>query len=430
MNGIALWISALTSILCRSSRARTTRASALYCTAIYHTPIAPSLMPHSADQHGEFTWKFCKYDCDGEASDVAQELRVMKATIGQELMDNELRRVRLELEGDEPDTFVVDVWNTGEDIVPPDEVDEEDEPPTYPITTCMCSWEYKGCEVCGAYKNLPEEEAAERMKVQQAPVGSYIMDDCFGRVKLLSQPLGCELKVQFVSTGGERVRTAWHLYADDPEAAAVLDPEADADPVVEPAGRNETTGGSPADNNPQSNSGGAGTDEVDTGAHGDPAPANDVDDAASAAQAAERAKVRDMLVQSLDVEGARWGLDPGSTDIIFYRSLVLAQTMQTGMTYRNKDGAARIAPVVSAHHTVRSAATRHFLEVLGIFKPLAGFKVSEMSLETETVIVDADAPEHAYTLARQPRYFGASPGYFTGESCAVFLVWNKEIGRA
>eukprot|EP00965_Chrysotila_dentata_P031470 1049392-Pleurochrysis_carterae.AAC.1 len=91
--------------------------------------------------------------------------------------------------------------------------------------------------------------------------------------------------------------------------------------------------------------------------------------------------------------------------------------MQTGMTYRDGDGAAHVIPVVSVHHTVRSAAIGYFLKVLGIFKPLAGFKVSEMSLETEIVVVEHDEPpEHTYTLRASLAILAPTPATLPGRA--------------
>eukprot|EP00965_Chrysotila_dentata_P227927 6196304-Pleurochrysis_carterae.AAC.1 len=61
-----------------------------------------------------------------------------------------------------------------------------------------------------AYKELNEDEAKELMKSQQAVVGTILVDDCFGRVELRSQPCGCDLRVKVLETGEERLRTAWH----------------------------------------------------------------------------------------------------------------------------------------------------------------------------------------------------------------------------
>eukprot|EP00965_Chrysotila_dentata_P126520 4183160-Pleurochrysis_carterae.AAC.1 len=173
----------------------------------------------------------------------------MKAVKGQNLQDDELGSVKLLGNGDEPDTFLAYVDFTGEQrirmatgfsvVEDDDDNDDDEEEISYPITSGVCRWEYRGDGMAEAYKELHEDEAKEIMKSQQAVVGTILVDDCFGRVELCSQPGGCDLMVKVLETGEDRMWTAWHLFVEDPNEQ-LLEPE----PVID---GNDCTAGATGD---------------------------------------------------------------------------------------------------------------------------------------------------------------------------------------
>eukprot|EP00965_Chrysotila_dentata_P066805 2211402-Pleurochrysis_carterae.AAC.1 len=74
--------------------------------------------PESSAAAAEFTWNY-GYDAseDTTNSSLNRRLRLMKASAGQEVMDDELGVVQLLRAGQEPGTFVIKDDETGNEVV-------------------------------------------------------------------------------------------------------------------------------------------------------------------------------------------------------------------------------------------------------------------------------------------------------------------------
>eukprot|EP00965_Chrysotila_dentata_P140563 4647759-Pleurochrysis_carterae.AAC.1 len=109
----------------------------------------------------------------------------------------------------------------------------------------------------------------------------------------------------------------------------------------------------------------------------------------------------------------------------------MVRTNSTSATQTSSDSDS--SPVgLSVDQVVRCKANGHFVRVLAIFKPLPRFVATE-STAAQEVSVDVERDEtleHTVVIARQPRYFGSNPGYFTGDKCAMVLVWDRNAGIA
>eukprot|EP00965_Chrysotila_dentata_P242031 6204652-Pleurochrysis_carterae.AAC.1 len=311
----------------------------------------------------EFTWSY-GYDAseDTMVSSQCRHLRLMKASAGQDVMNDEL--------GMDYETDREVAVKASRICLLPGELsdDDDDDKPTYPIVKGMCRWEYKGDGVAEAYKEMQADQVAAAMKRQQATIGTVLVDDCFGRAKLLSQPSGCDLVVSLPSTGEERQRTAWHLYVEEPDAPLLDGEDNDKDKAAGTGAGASDEAGRSGNYDGDGNTDASAQEErvrnqVDTTSTG--ADANEVGDADGGdnADADEQLAVRNELVSSLNRLGQDWGLDPAGTDVLFYRALVLVETNATGSVVAGgADGVQTTVPKISVGQIVRSCATGFFLK--------------------------------------------------------------------